>query len=78
MSSELLIVNDAVIAFHPFCFDIAEYPFLLNTENVSARRNSQRRSNWARLLRSSRATYKDGEGKQTDARSSSENSFPFA
>jgi hypothetical protein len=34
-----------VIAFHPFRFDVTEYPLLLNIENGRRRPNSHRRSN---------------------------------
>jgi hypothetical protein len=40
MSRELVIVSGAVIAFYRFRFDITKRPFLLSTENVSGRWNS--------------------------------------
>jgi hypothetical protein len=43
----LLIVIGVVIAFHPFRFDIAKYPFVRNAENLIARRNSWRQGNGA-------------------------------
>src|SRR5260370_20720754 len=68
MTRELVIVSDGVFAFYQFRFDITKRPFLLSTENVSGRWNSQRHGNRARLWPLSDACNRNEEDKQGNRR----------